>query len=68
MRRIFLTTALVALIGSALGTGAAEMKTARDTAGNLYRYIPNDPFDARIYRLPNGLTFPGIRRDRGLPF
>lgn len=56
MRRIFLTTALVALIGSALGTGAAEMKTAKDTAGNLYRYIPNDPFDARIYRLPNGLT------------
>jgi len=55
MKRIFLITALIALIGSAPASGA-EMKTATDTAGNPYSYIPNDPFDARIYRLPNGLT------------
>lgn len=32
------------------------MKTSRDPAGNSYAYVPNDPFDARIYQLPNGLT------------
>lgn len=32
------------------------MKTTKDSAGNSYSYVANDPFDARIYKLPNGLT------------
>lgn len=32
------------------------MKSAKDPAGNQYQFVENDPFDSRIYKLPNGLT------------
>lgn len=32
------------------------MKTDVDRKGRPYEYVPNDPFDARIYKLKNGLT------------
>ena len=32
------------------------MKTAVDRGGHPYEYVPNDPFDVRIYKLKNGLT------------
>ena len=33
-----------------------ETKTAVDPNGYAYRYVTNDPFNARIYTLKNGLT------------
>ncbi|MCU0449200.1 MAG: hypothetical protein MUC97_05035 [Bernardetiaceae bacterium] len=33
-----------------------QTKTATDEAGYTYEYVTNDPLQARVYRLPNGLT------------
>jgi len=38
------------------GVRGETMKTALDRSGRSYRYVPNDPFDTRIYTLKNGLT------------
>ena len=51
----------IILIASALTVCTAfaakmETKTAVDPNGYQYRYVTNDPFNARIYTLKNGLT------------
>lgn len=55
MKSVFMIAALVILAGLT-SAGGTVMQTAKDTAGNSYSYIQNDPFDTRIYKLPNGLT------------
>lgn len=55
MRKLFLMAAALALLLPA-GAAGGEMKSGRDLSGIPYQFVPKDPFDSRIYKLPNGLT------------
>lgn len=41
-----------------------ELKTAQDSNGMTYSYIPNDPFASRVYTLSNGMKVFLSRNDR----
>ncbi len=55
MKKLFFLAAAMAVLLPAGATGG-EMKSGRDLSGNRYQFVQNDPFDSRIYKLPNGLT------------
>jgi predicted Zn-dependent peptidase len=55
MKQLRLTLVLLVLATMAFAQPKHEWKTAT-TAGYLYRYVTNDPMQARFYKLKNGLT------------
>ena len=55
MKKLFFLAAAMAVLLPAGATGG-EMKSGRDLSGKPYQFVQNDPFDSRIYKLPNGLT------------
>ncbi|HEV3412385.1 MAG TPA: insulinase family protein [Puia sp.] len=52
---IFFWIVLSTAAGSVAGQGKYSWKTD-SSAGYTYRYVTNDPLQARLYTLPNGLT------------
>ncbi len=48
-------TILLTLCCAVLSGAPFEIKTAKDSGGRTYEYIPDDPFSARIYTLRNGM-------------
>ncbi|TYP98386.1 putative Zn-dependent peptidase [Sphingobacterium allocomposti] len=59
MKRIFRTTTAIFLLFISLGA-AAQQRTfvwkEAEANGYRYRYVENDPMEARFYKLSNGLT------------
>ncbi|MBP7464102.1 MAG: insulinase family protein [Bacteroidales bacterium] len=55
MKRIILSLILPLVMLSAVFAGGYETKTAKDKNGYTYEYVTNDPVNARVYTLGNGL-------------
>lgn len=66
MKRIFPLRLIVflLLIACALAAAPYQMKTAKDSNGFTYQYVPDDPFGGRVYTLSNGMRLYLSRNDR----
>ena len=57
-------TVLILLFCAGFAFAQFEVKTAKDSNGMSYSYIPGDPFAGRIYTLSNGMKVCLSRNDR----
>lgn len=56
MIKKFITAVAAGLLLVPALSGKFIMKTAMDNKGRSYQFVPNDPFNIRIYKLKNGMT------------
>jgi zinc protease len=54
MKKLLFSLSVLAILFSCAGSSRKEMKTA-ESGGYTYEYVINDPLQARIYTLKNGL-------------